>query len=73
MRSVTSVRPTSPGLAQILKVASDVSAMPGGLPPVERTLNWVRIAAPARIQLQTPPDDLWRLAIVVRIGATRAT
>ncbi len=47
--------------------------MPGGLPPVERTLNWVRIAAPARIQLQTPPDDLWRLAIVVRIGATRAT
>jgi membrane fusion protein, multidrug efflux system len=51
-------------------VASDVSATFGGLPHVERTLNWVRIAArfPVRIQLQTPPDDLMRLgasAVVV--------
>ena len=51
-------------------VASDVSATFGGLPHVERTLNWVRIAArfPVRIQLQAPPDDLMRLgasAVVV--------
>jgi membrane fusion protein, multidrug efflux system len=43
-------------------VASDVSATLGGLPHVERTLNWVRIAArfPLRILLDTPPDDLTR-------------
>jgi len=43
-------------------VASDVSATIGGLPHVERTLNWVRIAArfPVRILLDTPPDDLMR-------------
>jgi membrane fusion protein, multidrug efflux system len=51
-------------------VASDVSATFGGLPHVERTLNWVRIAArfPVRIQLQAPPDELMRLgasAVVV--------
>jgi multidrug efflux system membrane fusion protein len=43
-------------------VASDVSATFGGLPHVERTLNWVRIAArfPVRVLLDTPPDDLMR-------------
>src|SRR5215468_10617776 len=43
-------------------VASDVSATIGGLPHVERTLNWVRIAArfPVRILLDKPPDDLMR-------------
>jgi multidrug efflux system membrane fusion protein len=43
-------------------VASDVSATFGGLPHVERTLNWVRIAArfPVRILLDSPPDDLMR-------------
>ena len=43
-------------------VASDVSATVGGLLHVERTLNWVRIAArfPVRILLDTPPDDLMR-------------
>jgi len=46
-------------------VTSDVSATFGGLPHVERTLNWVRIAPrfPVRILLETPPDDLmplWR-------------
>jgi len=43
-------------------VASDVSATFGGLPHVERTLNWVRIAArfPVRILLDAPPDDLMR-------------
>src|SRR5215471_6884434 len=43
-------------------VASDVSATFAGLPHVERTLNWVRIAArfPVRIVLDTPPDDLMR-------------
>ena len=43
-------------------VASDVSATVGGLPHVERTLNWVRIAArfPVRILLDMPPDDLMR-------------
>jgi len=43
-------------------VASDVSATFGGLPHVERTLNWVRIAArfPVRILLAAPPDDLMR-------------
>ena len=47
-------------------VASDVSATFGGLPHVERTLNWVRIAArfPVRILLDAPPDEL------MRIGAT---
>ena len=47
-------------------VASDVSATFGGLPHVERTLNWVRIAArfPVRILLDTPPDNL------MRFGAT---
>ena len=40
-------------------VASDVSATFGGLPHVERTLNWVRIAArfPVRVLLDAPPDD----------------
>jgi multidrug efflux system membrane fusion protein len=43
-------------------VASDASATFGGLPHVERTLNWVRIAArfPVRILLDAPPDDLMR-------------
>jgi len=43
-------------------VASDVSATFGGLPHVERTLNWVQIAArfPVRILLDAPPDDLMR-------------
>jgi membrane fusion protein, multidrug efflux system len=43
-------------------VASDVSATFGGLPHVERTLNWVRIAArfPVRVLLEAPPDDLMR-------------
>jgi len=51
-------------------VASNVSATFGGLPHVESTLNWVRIAArfPVRILLDKPPDDLMRLgasAVVV--------
>jgi multidrug efflux system membrane fusion protein len=49
-------------------VASDVSATFAGLPHVERTLNWVRIAArfPVRVLLDAPPDDL------MRYGATAA-
>ena len=51
-------------------VASNVSATFGGLPHVESTLNWVRIAVrfPVRILLDAPPDDLMRLgasAVVV--------
>jgi len=44
-------------------VASDVSATFAGLPHVERTLNWVRIAArfPVRVLLDEPPEDLMRL------------
>jgi multidrug efflux system membrane fusion protein len=44
-------------------VTSGVSATFGGLPHVERTLNWVRIAArfPVRVLLDKPPDDLMRL------------
>jgi multidrug efflux system membrane fusion protein len=44
-------------------VASDASATFGGLPHVEQTLNWVRIAArfPVRIVLDAPPEDLMRL------------
>jgi len=44
-------------------VASNVSATFGGLPHVESSLNWVRIAArfPVRILLDKPPDDLMRL------------
>src|SRR5271169_3096605 len=47
-------------------VASDVSATFAGLPHVERTLNWVRIAArfPVRVLLDAPPDNL------MRFGAT---
>jgi membrane fusion protein, multidrug efflux system len=47
-------------------VATDVSATFAGLPHVERTLNWVRIAArfPVRVLLDAPPDDL------MRFGAT---
>jgi len=43
-------------------VASDVSATFGGLPHVERTLNWVQIAArfPVRIRLDQPPNSLMR-------------
>jgi membrane fusion protein, multidrug efflux system len=43
-------------------VASDVSATFLGLPHVERTLNWVRIAArfPVRILLTAPPEDIMR-------------
>lgn len=43
-------------------VASGASATFGGLPHVERTLNWVQIAArfPVRILLDAPPDDLMR-------------
>ena len=45
-------------------VASDVSAAFGGLPHVERTLNWVRIATrfPVRIVLDAPPADLMRVS-----------
>jgi multidrug efflux system membrane fusion protein len=51
-------------------VAPGVSATFGGLPHVESTLNWVRIAArfPVRVLLNAPPDDLMRLgasAVVV--------
>src|SRR5262249_11160810 len=44
-------------------VTSGVSATFGGLPHVERTLNWVRIAArfPVRVLLDKPPEDLMRL------------
>jgi len=44
-------------------VASDVSATFGGLPHVEHTLNWVRIAArfPVRILLDAPPAELMRV------------
>jgi membrane fusion protein, multidrug efflux system len=49
-------------------VASDVSATFGGLPHVERTLNWVQIAArfPVRVLLDAPPENL------MRYGATAA-
>ena len=44
-------------------VASGRSATFGGLPHVESTLNWVRIAArfPVRVLLDEPPQDLMRL------------
>ena len=44
-------------------VASSGSATFGGLPHVESTLNWVRIAArfPVRVLLDDPPEDLMRL------------
>jgi len=44
-------------------VTSGVSATFGGLPHVERTLNWVRIATrfPVRVLLDKPPEDLMRL------------
>jgi multidrug efflux system membrane fusion protein len=50
-------------------VASGVSATVGGLPHVESTLNWVRIAArfPVRILLDAPPDDLMRYGATVVI------
>jgi membrane fusion protein, multidrug efflux system len=44
-------------------VASSGSSTFGGLPHVESTLNWVRIAArfPVRVLLDDPPQDLMRL------------
>jgi multidrug efflux system membrane fusion protein len=44
-------------------VASEDPAL-GGLPHVERTLNWVRIATrfPVRILLDSPPADLMRVS-----------
>jgi multidrug efflux system membrane fusion protein len=44
-------------------VASGLDAALGGLPHVERTLNWVRIATrfPVRILLDAPPADLMRV------------
>src|SRR5262249_14083522 len=50
-------------------VASGVSATFGGLPHVESTLNWVRIAArfPVRVLLDEPPEDLMRLSRVERL------
>jgi len=44
-------------------VTSGVSSTFGGLPHVERTLNWVRIAArfPVRVMLDKPPEELMRL------------
>jgi membrane fusion protein, multidrug efflux system len=50
-------------------VASDVSATIGGLPHVESTLNWVRIAArfPVRILLDAPPAELMRYGATVVI------
>jgi membrane fusion protein, multidrug efflux system len=44
-------------------VSSSGSATFGGLPHVESTLNWVRIAArfPVRVLLVDPPEDLMRL------------
>src|ERR1700758_212220 len=50
-------------------VASGVSATFGGLPHVESTLNWVRIAArfPVRILLEAPPAELMRYGATVVI------
>jgi membrane fusion protein, multidrug efflux system len=50
-------------------VASGVSATFGGLPHVESTLNWVRIAArfPVRVLLDDPPADLMRLGALAVI------
>jgi membrane fusion protein, multidrug efflux system len=44
-------------------VTSDTGTTLGSLPQVERTLNWVRIAArfPVRIELQSPPEDMMRM------------
>jgi multidrug efflux system membrane fusion protein len=40
-----------------------VSATFGGMPHVQSTLNWVRIAArfPVRVRLDDPPEDLMRV------------
>jgi membrane fusion protein, multidrug efflux system len=44
-------------------VTSGTGYTVGSLPNVERTLNWVRIAArfPVRIELDSPPEDLMRV------------
>jgi len=50
-------------------VASDVGATFGGLPHVERTLNWVQIAArfPVRVLLDAPPAELMRYGATATI------
>jgi membrane fusion protein, multidrug efflux system len=47
-------------------VTSEDATLSTGLPTIEKTLNWVRLAQrfPVRILLDNPPDDL------MRIGAT---
>jgi len=47
-------------------VTSEDASLGTGLPTIEKTLNWVRLAQrfPVRILLNNPPDDL------MRIGAT---
>ena len=47
-------------------VTSEDASLGTGLPTIEKTLNWVRLAQrfPVRILLDNPPDDL------MRIGAT---
>jgi membrane fusion protein, multidrug efflux system len=44
-------------------VTSGTGMTLGSLPQVERTLNWVRIAArfPVRVELKSPPEDLMRM------------
>lgn len=58
-------------------VVSEDVTVASGLPKVEKTLNWVRLAQrfPVRILLENPPDDLMRIGAsavaVVRYDSSR--
>lgn len=43
--------------------SEDVLNLPIGLPYVQKSLNWVRVAQrfPVRVEIQNPPDDLMRM------------
>jgi multidrug efflux system membrane fusion protein len=44
-------------------VVSEDASVSNGMPKIEKTLNWVRLAQrfPVRIRLENPPDDLMRI------------
>jgi multidrug efflux system membrane fusion protein len=43
--------------------ADVVGRLEGGLPDVQRTLNWVHLASryPVRVRVENPPPDLYRV------------
>jgi len=54
-------------------VIGNYPAPPGGLPNLQRTLNWVHLASrfPVRVRVENPPPELFRIgasAVVIIRG-----